>query len=141
MSGTGRRAALRVLAGLAVPMSRAVAGTAGDDGELIRLLTYAGRLALQEREHTERCPNPDLDLDGWKASLRVSRDILAHRDALLLQAAALPAVTAAGRRAKVLAVRDWICGYPGAIGPSCIANADEHLAWSMLQDLLRVGVA
>lgn len=141
MIGTSRRAMLRALAWTAAPFSAAFAGPAGGDTELIRLLAYVGRLAREERASAERCPCPELDLDGWKASLRVSHEILAHRDALLLWAAALPAVTAEGQQAKILAVREWIGGYPGSTGPDSYADAEEHLAWSMLQDLLRAGVA
>lgn len=107
------------------------------DAELLRLLRGAARLESEDRALFDARPDPQLDEAGWLASHHAGAALRAQRDVLLRQAALLPALTIEGRTAKAMTVRDWIGGFPGATWPDHIARGDEHITWSLMQDILR----
>lgn len=136
---TTRRAALAAAPAL-LAMGSAVAGQS-PDAELLRLLREADALERKEEELWDGRPDPHVDLEGFVANDIACKDLSRQRDELLLQAAALPAHTAEGRLAKVLTVRDWIAGYPGATALDHLHRPGDYLAWSLMQDLIRTGGA
>jgi len=96
------------------------------DGELLALLTEAKRLC-QEWQNAPRPKTPTM------------ADFLAPSpwDSLIKQAAAIPARTPDGMRAKAEAVRWWVLGSMTACDH--LHAPQEHLAISLVNDLLSRG--
>ncbi len=134
-----RRATLlgTLTAAFATFISPVIAGAtaAGSDADLLRLLAEADQVNWAYQAAI--LPSDQTPPDERVRLRRVLSDLRDRHSMLLAQAAALPAVTAEGVLAKAAAVRDWLAVTPELGRLPHWASADEKLAWSFVEDVVR----